>query len=303
MKIWPYWFVCAGSVFASVETFACGDLDLLCRQREGELNLPIPTPQIDPECRGDLCKAVEGAGKEVVRTIENVARELGKTPQAIQECLTYVERCATEIMSAPLALHAQAYIEGLYRQSEGRVQSFSPQWIALTQQYYDVDLRGVTFAEDINTGHGQTLAYCDRIFFTHSGSPWTDKDELFLTLHEMEHLVQCQKRGRRTFLAEYLLKGAVEIVKNGTFNVHDLHEFEIAANEKARSLTDLLWNQIQASRASSPEGNSSGIPNNSGVCPNGEVFMPTAGGACCTPNYSRCRNMTTGVVTCGMGGC
>lgn len=39
-------------------------------------------------------------------------------------------------------------------------------------------------------------------------------------------------------------------------------------------------------------------------CQAGEVFMaapPT--GACCTPNYSRCRNLATGGVTCGMYGC
>lgn len=254
------WFFC---MCASTQVLACGDLDLACKQREGELNLPIPTPRIDPECRGDLCRAAQGAGQEVGRTIENVARELGKSPQAIQECLTNVQRCANEIMAAPVALLAQAYIEGLYRQSEGRVQSFSPQWIALTQQYYDVDLRGVTFAENINTGHGQTLAYCDRIFFTHTVSPWTDKKELFLTLHEMEHLVQCQKRGRRTFLAEYLLKGLVDIGKNGTFNVHDLHEFEIAADAKANSLTDMLWNKIQSSRQQ--PGQQTGFPSGYGM--------------------------------------
>lgn len=300
MKIRACWLVCAFSFLSATSVFACGDLDILCQQREGKLNLPIPTPRIDPECRGDLCRAAQGAGQEVGRTIENVARELGMTPQAIQECLTYPQRCANEIMSAPVALLAQAYIEGLYRQSEGRVQSFSPQWIALTQQHYDIDLRGVTFSENIDTGHGQTLAYCDRIFFTHSGSPWTDKNELFLTLHEMEHLVQCQKRGRRTFLSEYLLKGLVDIGKNGTFDVHDLHEFEIAADAKANSLTDMLWNKIQSSRGS---GTSGGTPNPSNGCSSGEVYMSTFGGACCTPNYSRCRNLTTGVVTCGGFGC
>lgn len=304
MRVWVYGMVCALCLLTSLQAGACGDLDLACKQREGQLNLPLSTPRIDPECRGDLCRAAQGAGQEVGRTIDNVARELGKSPQTIQECLSNVQRCANEIMSAPVALLAQAYIEGLYRQSEGRVQSFSPQWIALTQQYYDVDLRGVTFAENIDTGHGQTVAYCDRIFFTHSGSPWTDKNELFLTLHEMEHLVQCQKRGRRTFLTEYLLKGLVDIGKHGTFNVHDLHDFEIAADAKANSLTDKLWNEIQSARRSSPMGSGALPPQaQPSGCASGEVYMPSPGGACCTPNYSRCRNLTTGVVTCGMYGC
>jgi hypothetical protein len=241
------WCLCVISFFSVRVVFACGDLDFACKQREGQLNLPIPTPpRIDPECRSDLCKAAEGTVRETGRAVENVARELGKTPQAIQECLTNVTRCTNEIMSSPVALLAQAYIDGLYRQSEGRVQSFSPQWIELTKQYYDVDLNGVTFAENIDTGHGMTLAYCDRIFFTHSGSPWTDKSEMFLTLHEMEHLVQCQKRGRRTFLAEYILKGLVNMAKNGRFNIHDIHEFEVAADAKANNLTDLLWNRVHS---------------------------------------------------------
>lgn len=185
---------------------------------------------------------------ESKRAISNLARELGKTPEAMQECFANVQRCATEIMSAPTALLAQAYIDGLYRQSEGRVQSFTPEFINMTQRYYQIDLRGVTYAENIDTGHGQSLAYCDRIFFTHPGNVWEDKNELFLTLHEIEHLVQCQKRGRRTFLSEYLLKGLSDVAKNGTFDVHDLHDFEVAADAKANQLTDVLWNQIQEAR-------------------------------------------------------
>lgn len=290
--------ICSALLLASFEVLACGDLDLICQQQEGKLNISLPS--IDPECRGDLCRVITGAGGEVTRTLDNIARELGKTPQAIQQCMANVSRCATEIMAAPVSVAAQAYIEGLYRQSQGRVKSFPPQLISVVQRYYEVDLRGVTYAEDINTGHGQTLAYCDRIFFTHSVSPMTNRDDLALTLHEMEHLVQCQKRGRTTFLAEYLLKGLVDIARNGTFDVHDLHEFEIAADAKANGLLNTVWSQL-------PSFGFPGAMNNNiqplPSCTVGEVFMNTPGGACCTQNYSRCRNLTTGAVTCGMGGC
>lgn len=244
-----------------------------------------------------------GVGEESKRAINNVARELRKTPEAIQQCLARVDKCATEIISAPIAIAAQAYIEGLYRQSEGRSRNFSSGWVALTQPHFDIDVRAVTYAENINTGHGMTLAYCDRIFFTKTGDPWRDKNELFHTLHEMEHLVQCQKRGRRTFLAEYLLKGLVDMGKHGTFNVHDLHDFERAADAKATRLTPILWKQIEEAKAAGRYGSGSPQPNNPQQCGAGEVFMNTGGGACCTPNYSRCRNLTTGVVTCGMTGC
>lgn len=257
--------VFALTLFVHVTGFACGDLDIICQQQEGKLNLPVPTPQIpiiippivqilDPGCRGDICRGGQVITDETRRAINNLARELGKAPQAFEECLGDVPKCANEILSAPVALLAQAYIDGLYRQAEGKVHPFSPEFINLAQPYYDVDLRGVTFADNINTGHGMTLAYCDRIFFTHSGNLWTDINELHLVLHEIEHLVQCQKRGRRTFLAEYILKGAVDFA-NGRFNVHDVHDFEVAAEAKSNQLTDILWNKIHSGLVPVPGGN------------------------------------------------
>ena len=105
-------------LLACTSGFACGDLDLICKQREGQLNLPIPTPRLpDSECRGDICKTISPVTEESKRAVNNLASELGKTPQAIQECLGNVPRCATMIMSAPVAIWAQAYIDGLYRQA------------------------------------------------------------------------------------------------------------------------------------------------------------------------------------------
>jgi hypothetical protein len=150
-------------------------------------------------CMPTIDGTVGQVGEEEKRGVNNIARELGQTPQAIQECLGNMQGCATEVLSAPIAIYLQAYLEWLYRQSEGRTKSFSPQFIALFQPYYSIDLRGVTYAEGINTGHGQAVAYCDRIFFIKPGNLWVDKSELHLTLHEIEHLVQCQQRGRRTF--------------------------------------------------------------------------------------------------------
>lgn len=214
----------------------------------------LPDIQIDPGCRGDICRAVQPVASEADRTIRNVARELSKSPEAIRECLGNVPRCANEILSAPIAMLAQAYIDNLYRQAENNVFPFSEEFINLAQPYYEVDLRGVTYSDNINTGHGMTVAYCDRIFFNHSGNLWNNKNELNLVLHEIEHLVQCQKRGRRTFLAEYILKGAVDIAKNGRFNIHDIHDFEVSAAAKANNLTDILWNKIQNREVPMPAG-------------------------------------------------
>lgn len=253
-----------------------------------------------PKIDGPLGKA----GEESKRAVNNLARELGKTPAAIQECMNDVPKCANEIISAPLALPVQAYIDGLYRQSEGKTRSFSPEFVALAQPYYSVDLRGITYADDINTGSGMSVSFCDRIFFVGHGNLWQDKNELHHVLHELEHTVQCQRRGKRTYLAEYVLKASLDVVKTGQFKVHDVHDFEVAAEAKANQATDLLWNKIRSSPIPIPGGATGGggaQPETS--CQLGEVYMPAPGGACCTSNYSRCRNLTTGIVTCGMSGC
>lgn len=251
---------------ASFSAYACGDLDFHCRQREGEINIPLPQlpkmPELpklpklpdlpnfpfplDPECRSDTCRAWNVMSDEAKRALDNLAREIGKTPQAMAECLQNVERCAKEILAAPAAAMARAYIAELDRQSHNKVRSFSPEFIALVAQHYEIDLNGVTYADNINTGHGMVLAFCNRIYFTREGNLWTDRAELRLVLHELEHLDQCQKRGPNTYLAEYILKGLVDIGKNGRLNIHDLHDFEAAANAKANSLLDSIWTKVQA---------------------------------------------------------
>lgn len=195
-----------------------------------------------PKIGGDVGKA----GEEAKRTINNLANELRKTPEAIQACINDVPKCANEIISAPLAFNVQLYIEGLYRQSEGRSFSFSPEFINLAQPYYSVDLARITWANDIDTGTGMSVSYCDRIFFAGHGNLWQDSNELHHVLHELEHTVQCQRRGKRTYLAEYVLKASFDVVKTGRFNVHDIHDYEIAAEEKANYVTNILWSKIQS---------------------------------------------------------
>jgi hypothetical protein len=210
-------------------------------------------PSTITDCNGDLCQAGSVMTEETKRAINNLAIELQKTPEAIQVCINNVPQCATEILSAPLAAHVQAYIEGLYRQSEGRTYSFSHEFIALAQPYFSVDLKGITWANDINTGTGgMSVSYCDRIFFAGNGDLWRDRNELHLVLHELEHTVQCQARGKRTYLAEYVLKAGLDVIKNGTFNVHDIHDYEVAADKKADQVTGIIWNKIQSGTVSIP---------------------------------------------------
>lgn len=225
-------------------TWACGSNEY---EQCVTVNLLVGTYK-DCKCLpkgGDLGKITEPIKAESAKIIENIRREAENAPQAIQSCLSDVNKCVVEVISAPLAAPVQAYIEGLYRQSEGRSYNFSNEFIALAQPHFSVDLRSITWANDINTGSGMSVSYCDRIFFAGHGNLWTDPGELSHVLHEIEHTVQCQNRGKRTYLAEYVLKVGMDVLKTGRFDVHDLHDYEVAANAKASRITPIIWAQIQ----------------------------------------------------------
>ncbi|MEI6572130.1 MAG: hypothetical protein WCO61_01135 [Alphaproteobacteria bacterium] len=232
----------------STTAFSCGDLDIFCHLQE----------RVDPDCRGDICKVIKPADDLAGKIVDNAIKGVTNSPDDIRQCLSDAQKCLVNVLAMPLAAVQVSYVEFLNRQAEGSIYSFSNEFINLTQPYYDIDLRGVTFSDNINTLHGQAVAICDRIYFTQPGNIWVDKKELWLTLHEMEHLVQCQKRGRQAFLAEYLLKGIVSAA-NGSTNIHDNHELEFSANAKADALVDDLWYKIQ-NRIVPVPGEQSGTP-------------------------------------------
>jgi hypothetical protein len=95
---------------------------------------------------------------------------------------------------------------------------------------------------------------------------------------------------------EYILKAVMDAVKSRQVDVRDMIDMERAAEAKADQLVNIIWDKIQTMQRAAPVA----IPKQ---CIPGEVFMPTFGGACCSPNYSRCRNLTTGVLTCRRPGC
>jgi hypothetical protein len=240
MPIFRFFVAAILLIMSSESSIACGDNEY---EQCWSIDLGI-TKAKDCKCLPKWGGSVGKAAEDLKPTVSQIAKELQKSPEAIKECLGNIQKCAMEILSAPLAAPVQIYIDGLYKQSAGKTQSFSPEFVSLVQPYYSTDISGITYANDINTGHGMNVAYCDRIFFTGHGSVWVDKNELRLTLHELEHTVQCQKRGKTTFLAEYVLKASADIIKTGRLNVHDIHDFEQAADTKANQLTDILWQKI-----------------------------------------------------------
>lgn len=249
-------------LFLTAPSFACGENEY---EQCWRIELPFGAEARDCKCLPKIPGPIADGPEMLKPHIAQLASEIQKSPEAMLECIADVQKCANEIISAPLALPVKAYIEYLYQQSQGRTYSFSPEFVSLVQQHFDVNVAQLTFANDIDTLHGQSVSYCDRIFFTGHGNLWKDKDELRHVLHEIEHTIQCQRRGKSAYLAEYVLKATAEVIKNGRLNVHDLHDYEVAAENKANQLTDLLWKRINSGSVPVPEGQYG--PTNGGLPP------------------------------------
>ncbi|MBB3239201.1 hypothetical protein FHW68_000673 [Pseudomonas sp. Tn43] len=265
-------------------SYACGDAEYESCWR---VDLGPFGEARDCKCLPKVSGPIGQAGNEIRDAIDNVANELRATPDAVKDCIADISRCTINVLAAPLAIPVQAYITALYKQSDGKVKPFSPEFISMVQPYYGVDLNGLTYADDINTGHGMTVSYCDRIFFVGHGNVWQDKSELHHALHELEHSVQCKRRGSQAYLSEYVLKAGLDVVRSGRFNVHDVHDYEVAAENKANQLTDMLWAKIEAARAFAAGGNAGPLP----VPP---PFNPTA------PPSSLVKHCDTPYGTCGI---
>lgn len=280
MKTFFQVFVVALSLCGMNYSYACGDAEYESCWR---VDLGPLGEAKDCKC---LPKGPLGDVGNVIRdSIDDLAKELQSTPEAVRECVSDIGKCTVNILAAPLAAPIQAYISALYKQSEGKVKSFSPEFISMVQPYYDVDLNGLTYADDMNTGHGMTVAYCDRIFFVGHGNVWKDWNELHLALHELEHTVQCKKRGAQAYLAEYILKAGLDAVKTGRLNVHDVHDYEVAAESKADQLTDVLWAKIEAARALAAGSSPSPAAPSSPVIPPASLvqYCDTPYGTCSIP--------------------
>lgn len=242
----------------------------------------------------DLAKA-EAIVTGVVRTVAS--------PDTLRECWERPLNCPQHVLAAPVAGLAATYMADLEYQAQGRLSPFSNEFVNLAQSYYpEINLRAVLYADGINTYHGQNVGYCNRIYFTPAsrGNLWQDKSQLRLVLHELEHVVQCNRRGADVFLAEYVVKAAADVVKHGRVDVHDVHDFEVAADAKADQLTDMLWNKIQSGSVARPgaqmnftsnsPANFASNPPAGRVCRNGMFYAflmqpQPLGASCFVPNW------------------
>ncbi len=192
-----------------------------------------------------------------------IAASGGPAPlKTLRLCAENISRCPSAIV-AQLSYEAvrpivDSYRSGLASQANGR-------WIYLPGKikskintyYPEIDLDRVRYAENIFTVHGQAITIGYSIYFPYD-MDLDQPDDLKLMLHELQHVVQYEKRGgEEPFLAEYIAKSAGKIAERQSFNVHDYIDLEDDANRRSSSVYDVL----ERSRNAAANNNSPKAPN------------------------------------------
>ncbi|HWP91243.1 MAG TPA: hypothetical protein VNN20_03460 [Thermodesulfobacteriota bacterium] len=164
------------------------------------------------------------------KTISSWLRQ-GLTPPMVREYFVYLERQG----------------DGTWKRLPQRLHEI------LIFEYVKSNLRSVKYAESVNTVHGQHITVGDNIYFIRPinlnycnlNEVKVDKEcDLHLLLHELEHTSQYAVHGgKEAFVVKYLLNGAIEIGRNGSFNVHDAINLEQDAENKADRIIQKIWNQ------------------------------------------------------------
>ncbi|BBM86336.1 RICIN domain-containing protein [Candidatus Uabimicrobium amorphum] len=140
------------------------------------------------------------------------------------------------------------YLKYLSDQAKDKRKYLPQEFIRIVQKHYrSIDLQKVTYAEDINTVHGDAITIGSEIYFP-TRVDLTDGDDVFWMLHELEHVVQYKKIGVSTFLAKYVTQSiseALNQIVKGSFSVHDNMQIEIDADNKAKRIFADVMHKIE----------------------------------------------------------
>lgn len=229
---------------------------------------------------GGAVKEVSKIDKNVVKAVKDAVQTVEKTftPQQFATLLSDTQNIANSItldysfkglrldqldqyihdylplfLTAPyVAVLAMTYSEYLEFQ---KANSKLPRGLCkLLAGHYDCNLDDIRFGERINTVHGHTMTWGNKIFFTGSGDFYKNETAFSTLLHELEHVVQFGRQGGKSgFLMKYLPQGGAQIppyvdllIRKKTFSIHDNIDMEVEAIDKERRLKDSLWRMISA---------------------------------------------------------
>ena len=171
--------------------------------------------------------------RQIPRELENAEKTIrsylqqGLVPPVVREYFTYLDRQA-RYKSIPSKLRR-----------------------VIETKYPKVLLSRVRYAENINTIHGSAITVGNNIYFPTSINI-NNRSDLHWLLHELEHVSQYNAHGGvEPFLVKYLINGAIEIGRNGSFSIHDAINLERDAENKANATIRYAWNGLNASRSNS----------------------------------------------------
>lgn len=187
-------------------------------------------------------------GKRLDEHLDHAGGELSNAPESWTRCLSNPGGCAEQTLKRipyqSVSPIIERYKQDLYNQASGRWKSLPRDFVEAAQDHYpEIALNSIRYATDINTWHGQALTWHYHIFFPRDINLDTYQDVEWM-LHEIEHVVQYERRGgEREFLGEYVLKTVGKVIQQGNFNVHDYVDIEEAATRKADRLKDAVYDQ------------------------------------------------------------
>jgi hypothetical protein len=196
-------------------------------------------------------------GKRADEHIGHIVNELRNAPENHLNCIRDIVRCSEEtIKRIPymyLAPVVERYKQHLFNQGEGRWQKLPPYFVLTVQRHYPgINLDNVRYATNVNTLHGKHITWHNHIFFVTDIDLTRDSD-VTLMLHELEHVLQYERRGgEQPFVGEYVLKSVGKVIQTGSFDVHDYLDLEREAETKAVSIRSTVLDDISAVRASRP---------------------------------------------------
>ncbi|WP_367278083.1 DUF4157 domain-containing protein [uncultured Roseobacter sp.] len=187
----------------------------------------------------------------------------------------------------------ERYKNHLYNSADGRWKRLPSDLVRDAQRYYpEIDLANVSYAENIDTLHGQAITWHYNIFFPRRIDLRRAAD-LEWMLHELEHTVQYERRGgEQKFLSEYVMKAPGKVLERRNFNVHDYIDIERAAIVKGERVFEALTGEParasnrgnfasqSPSRNAGPQGGQSNARQNFTQRPQAARICSTPFGSC-----------------------
>ncbi len=201
------------------------------------------------QCIGPACACVFDPSKD--RNLRDAANAVGG---AIQGTIDYAQRSINDCLARPLqcpesvikGAPAQvvrpiivAYQNHLVTQANNRGWRRLPDWFVkeFSGRYPEIDLNSIRYATSVDTIHGSAISLCRYIYFP-SGLVLSDRTDRTWMLHELEHSVQCaRKGGEDNYLSEYMAHSVGTIASCRCINVHDDIGMERAASAKASDVS------------------------------------------------------------------